>query len=253
MRKPQKRGVAGGVAPVLACVLLSCLAGCGADGIDTAQLERDWESYPSEHFVLYFPLNSPRLSRMAEFAATCEEISTHVCRVLQVTPDQPIRLFMFNSDAQCDSLLGREAGFVDNGKIVMRIGQHPGGYIARAICRLIDRKATRLPLLEAGMFQLYAQPEVNVHAETFGFERQNRFVPLGDLADTTIEKDPAVYSAEAASFCAFLLANYGPERFKSLWSSPEGLAESITKIYGAELGNFEQEWRKYYRRETGRT
>lgn len=228
-------------------------AGCGSDGIDTSRLEKNWESYPAGHFVYYYPPNSPRLGQMANFAETGGEISSHVCRVLQIEPDQPVDFFVFNSDAQSDSLIGRPAGFFEDGRIFMRIGQHPGGYIARAMCYFIDKKARSFDVLKDGMYQLYAQPSVNVHDATFGYERKSRYIPLGDLADITFAKDPAVYHAEAASLCAFLLANYGPDRFKMLWSSTLPFGESIEKIYAIDLDAFEEAWRQYYRRESRRT
>ncbi len=253
MPEPERRNSIRLVACLLVSAVMICGVGCGSDGVDTSFLKSNWESYQSEHFVFYFPPNSPRISRMAEFAETCEEISAHLCRVLQIVPDRTVECYVFNSDAQSDSLLGRPAGFFEEGNIILRIGQHPGGYVAQATCHFIDKHAPSFDVLKAGIFQLYAQPSVNVHAETFTYERQNRFIPLTDLADTTIARDPAVFSTESASFCAFLLANYGPDRFKMLWSSTLGLSESLNKIYNVELDSFEDEWQRYYRRESGRT
>jgi hypothetical protein len=238
---------------LIAGMVLCCLAGCETSGTQTSRLKQNWESYPSEHFVFYYPPNSPRLARMAEFAESCEEISGHLCGVLQIKADRTVDFFVFNSDPQCDSLLGRTAGFFEDDHIVIRIGQHPGGYVALAMCHFINRQPPVFDFLATGLFKLYAQPSVNVHAETFTFERQDRLIPLADLTDTAAVKDPAVYATEAASFCAFMLANYGPERFKMMWSSTLDLPESIAKIYGMDLDRFETEWRKYYRRETGRT
>ncbi len=241
------------VALVPVCSILLCAAGCGSGGIDTSRIKDNWEWYSSEHFVFYYPPNSPRLDRMDDFAETCEEICAHLCHVLQIEPDDPVDFFVFNTDVQSDSLIGRPVGFFEDDAIFMRIGQHPGGYVALAMCYFIDRNAESFAALKDGMYQLYSQPSVNVHSTTFGFERKNRFIPLGDLADTTFAKDPAVYYAEAASLCAFLLASYGPDRFKMLWSSTLGFGESIERIYGAKLDDFEKEWRQYYQRESGRT
>ena len=229
--------------------------GCGSERIDTSPMKATWVSYYSEHFVFYYPPDSPRGSRMAAFAADCEEIFTHVVGVLQVEPDEQIDFFVLTTDAQSDSLLGRPAGFFAPGlpAILLRIGQHPGGFVARAGCYFIDKKATSFEVLETGLYQLYARPSVNVHAATFGFERKNRFIPLVELANTTLANDAAVYAAEAASLCAFLLAKHGPEPFKMLWRSVLGFTESIERIYGVELGEFEKQWQEYYRRESGRT
>jgi hypothetical protein len=238
---------------LLGLVFLFSLAGCGGETIDTSQIKQHWSSQSSEHFVLYFPPDSPRLSRMDNFAKECEELYAHVLRVLQVTPDEPVELFLFTTDNQSDSLIGRPAGFFDNGRIFMKIGQHPGGYIALAGCRFIDKQAQSFDVLKSGMYQLYAQPSVNVHVETFGFERSNRLIPLAELDDPTVEKDPAVYQTEAASLCAFLLARFGPERFKMLWRSVLNFPDSLEKIYRLQLGRFETQWRNYYHREARRT
>ena len=237
---------------VLACVL-AAVAGCGSKRIDTAKLEASWASYQSEHFTFHYPYDSPRAERITVFAAECEEILAHVMRVLQVAPDQRIGFFIFTTDAQADSVLHRSPGFFADGRLFLRIGQYPGGIIALAGCSCIDPKAPSFPVLKAGMYQLYAQPAINVHAQTFGFERQNRFVSLAELADTTLTRDAAVYSAEAASLCAYLLAKHGPERFKMLWRSVLGFTDSLERIYRLEIGRLEGDWRAYYRREAGRT
>ncbi len=238
--------------PVYVGLLLFSI-GCGTDGMDTSYLKDNWETFTSENFVFYIPPDSPRLTRVAEFAETCEEICTHLCRVLQIELDRSIELFVFNTDVQSDSLIGRPTGFFEPPAIFIRIGQHPGGYVAQAVCHSIDEGAPSFDILKTGMYQLYAQPGVNVHSETFAYERQQRFIPLADLADTVLVKDPSVYHAEAASFCAYLLANFGPDRFKMLWSSTLAFPESMAKIYGTDLDRFEEEWRKYYRRESTRT
>ena len=229
--------------------------GCGSERIDTSPMKATWVSYYSEHFVFYYPPDSPRKSRMTSFAASCEEIFTHVFGVLQVEPDEQIDFFVLTTDVQSDSLLGRPAGFFAPAlpAIFLRVGQHPGGFVARAGCYFIDKKTSSFEVLETGMHQLYARPSVNVHAATFGFERKNRFIPLVELANTTLANDAAVYAAEAASLCAFLLAKHGPEPFKMLWRSVLGFTESIERIYGVELGDFEKQWQEYYRRESGRT
>jgi len=234
-------------------ILLVGISGCGGQDLDTAQLKSQWSSFATEHFVFYFPPDSPRASRIGNFADDCEELFAHVVRVLQIEPAESIELFLFTTDKESDSLIGRPAGFFADGRIFMRIGQHPGGFIALAGCHLIDKEAVSFEVLKTGMYQLYAQPSVNVHVEIFAFERSNRLIPLAELADPSVEQDLAVYRTESASLCAFLLARHGPERFKMLWRSVLGFSDSLEKIYRLELGRLEGQWRNYYRREARRT
>lgn len=248
-----RRHVRRAVGLLLALSVLTGAAGCGSDGIDTSQIKAIWASYPTEHFVFYYPVDSPRAPRIANFSKECEEILAHVTTVLQVEPDMTIDFFVFTTDAQCDSLVGREAGFFADGQVFMRIGQHPGGLVALAACYFLDKKAASFDVLKAGMYQLYSHPSVNVHAETFGFERTNRFIPLKELGEAMPEKDRAVYNTEAASLCAFLLTQHGPGRFKMLWRSVLGFTESLEKIYRTEIGRLEGQWRSYYRKESQRT
>jgi len=238
---------------LLVLAVLVAAAGCGTEKIDTSQIKAAWESHYSDHFVFYFPPGSPRAAKMASFADDCEEMFTHVMRVLQVEIDEPVDFFVINTDAQGDSLFGRPPGFFADGQIFMRIGQHPGGLVALAGCYFIDKGVNSFDVLETGMYQLYARPSVNVHAVTYGFERKSRFIPLEELADTTFPKDQAVYEAEAASLCAFLLAKHGPDRFKMLWRSVLDFTESIEKVYGTEHKKLEKQWQMYYRRESSRT
>jgi len=234
-------------------IMLVGISGCGGPDLDTTQLKSTWSSYATEHFVFYFPPDSPRATRIENFASECEELFSHVVRVLQIEPDESIDLFLFTTDAESDSLIGRPAGFFDEGRIFMRIGQHPGGFIALAGCRFIDKEAASFDVLRTGMYQLYAQPSVNVHVEAFAFERSNRLIPFTELDDPSVEKDLAVFRTESASLCAFLLARHGPERFKMLWRSVLGFTDSLEKIYRLELGKLEGQWRNYYRREARRT
>ncbi len=228
--------------------------GCGGESLKTDKLKQTWELYSSENLNFYYPPDSPKLGRMETFASSCEEVYEHVTRVLQLDIEERFEIFLFTTDQQCDSLLGQPAGFYENGVIVMRIGQHPGGYLAMAACDHIDESSDgTFDVLEAGMYQLYSAPAVNAHTQTLAFERTNRFIPLTDLADTSVVKDQQVFYLESASFCAFLLANFGPERFKMLWSSARNFTESLERIYGADILELEAAWQAYYRQEAGRT
>ncbi len=237
--------------PVVLGLLI--LSGCSGETLRTEQLKESWELYSSDNLTYYYPPDSPRLGRMESFATSCEEIFEHVTRVLAVDIEERIEIFIFTTDQQSDSLLGQPAGFYQDGTIVLRIGQHPGGYLAQAVSDHIDQTAGSFEILEAGLFQLYAEPAVNAHARTLAYERTNRFIPLTDLADTAVVKDQKVFNLESASFCAFLLANFGPERFKMLWSSVRGFVESVERIYGVDILEFEAAWQAYYRQEAGRT
>lgn len=248
-----RRRVRRTVLHALGVFMLIIVLGCGGNSLDTDRLKRTWLSHASDHFVFYVPPDSPRAARIADFAVECEQLLDHVIRVLQIEPDEPIDFFLFTTDAECDSLLGRPAGFFADGQIFIRIGQQPNGYIALAGCRFVDKEAESFDVLKSGIYQLYAQPSVNVHVETFAFELSNRLIPLAELDDPTLEKDPAVYQTEAASFCAFLLARHGPERFKMLWRSVLSFSDSLEKIYRLELSRLENQWRNYYRREARRT
>lgn len=236
---------------LLGCLLV--LSGCGSETIDTSVIKKNWQEYTTEHFRFYFPDDSPRARRMPFFSAECEEIFGHVIGVLGVQPEQAIDFFLFTTEAQGDSLIGRSCGFFAEGQIFLCIGQHPGGSIALAGCYLIDPQAASFDLLKTGMYELYSRVAVNIHAETFAFERKNRFIPLVELTDNTLLHDRVVYQTEAASFCAFLLTRYGADRFRALWRAERGLAESIEQVYQLKPEVFEKQWQEFYRRESTRT
>ncbi len=227
--------------------------GCGSDEVAKTDFKATWPSATTTHLICYYPEDSPRAIRMGMFVEECEEIYSHVLRVLAVESPEPLELFLLTTDEQSDSLFGRPAGFYADGRIVMKIGQHPGGYLALAACALIDDEAESFAILRDGLFQLYARPNVNVHAETYGYLRNNRFVPLAELADPQYPIDPAVRQAEAGSLTAYLLARYGAERFKMLWRSVLGFTESLEKIYRKELPQLEEDWIQYFQREAQRT
>ena len=91
------------------------------------------------------------------------------------------------------------------------------------------------------MFDLSGQ---DYHASTIGYKNSGKFIPLGQLAiDTATNSNEERYqSAEAASFCAFVIAHFGPQTLRELYISPTSFDSTALQFCFVPTETLEVRW-----------
>jgi hypothetical protein len=98
--------------------------------------------------------------------------------------------------------------------------------------------------LRHGMISLFDHSGQNYHAATLRYYDAGEYYDLYHLSiDTTIDSDTErLQSAEAASFCAFFIAWYGVDRFKSMYESQTPFDRFVTDSLGLTVDSLQQMW-----------
>ncbi|HUU44680.1 MAG TPA: hypothetical protein VM118_03015 [Acidobacteriota bacterium] len=231
--------------------------GCGGQKleVDPRTFARDWMPVETDHFVFYVPPDSPRASRsLMAFGSVCEDVYEQVVRYLEIEVPEPIHIYQFTTNQDCEETIGHPANFVEAYNIYTRIGAEIGGAVALAMCHAIDPEAKSFPLIKDGLRTVFDERQVNVHREASTLLTQSgRWFTLPELIAGHTGGDEKVYRYATASFVAFLIQRHGHERLKMLWRSVLELGPSLERIYGVPLDQLESEWMSHMAQEAKRT
>jgi len=98
--------------------------------------------------------------------------------------------------------------------------------------------------LKHGLIALLDFSGQNYHEFTKRFIKNDKFVPLGELAvDTAINSDVERYqSAEAASFVAYILADYGEDRLKMMYKSVLPFNRMVQDLFMMPVDTLQERW-----------
>lgn len=252
-RMPYSRFTQAVPAVFLAVGLIAC--GGKALEVQPKAFAANWEMTESEHFRYYLPLESPRSARALEaFMEACEEIHALGVRYLELEVEEPIAVYLFTTNQDCEQATGHSSGFVEQYNIYTSIGAEIGGVIALAMCRAIDPGAGSFTLIKEGLRTVFNERSANVHAEAQArITDEGRWYTLPELIGGKGSADPETYKFTRASFVAFLIQEHGSERFKMLWRSVLELGPSLERIYDRPLDRLDAEWMGHLAREAKRT
>jgi hypothetical protein len=241
----------------LAVFLAAGLLACGGKELEVQPkvFATDWEMTESEHFRFYLPPDSPRsLRAQAAFAEACEEIHALVTRYLGIEVEEPIAVYLFTTNQDCEKATGHSSGFVEEYNIYTSIGAEIGGVIALAMCHGIDPEAGSFVLIKEGLRTVFNERSANVHAEAQArITDEGRWYTLPEMIGGKGSADPETYKFARASFVAFLIQQYGSERFRMLWRSVLELGPSLERIYDRSLDQLDAQWMGHLAQEAKRT
>lgn len=224
MIKSALRLAARGTLQLIFLVSLMALSGCSdsqnaKERANTGQYA-GWKYYERKNIRILYPPGHPQFSLFDQIADGYVTGIKGIAKVLQMPVPTDTLTVIFYPDLQTGmDMTGEEFQFVRGDTIHFWL---PGFYgVTLAQWMLPKWQAGPVPLefLRHGLITLFDHSGQDYHAATLRFIRENRFLPLATLAvDKGINSDRERYnSSEAASFCAFVLAWYGPEVMKGMY------------------------------------
>ena len=230
---------------------------CGGPSleINPKDFSGDWEHIETEHFKIFVPSDSPRPTRvLVSFGGVCEEIFGQVVYHLEIEVKDPIHIYQFTTNQDCEETIGHPASFVEASNIYTRIGAEIGGALAEAMCNAIDPDAASFPLIRDGLRAVFDERHRNVHrqAQTL-LQEAGRWYRLPELMAGEAGGDNEAYRFATASFVAYLIQVHGSDQFKMLWRSVLELGPSLERIYGLSLEQLEIDWMEHMEREARET
>jgi len=160
-----------------------------------------------------------------------------------------ITVFYYTGPGQGMELTKQGRPFADSEAVYYWPAYAPGPSLTKFLLQRWSKvEPTANKFVWHGLLAFFDFAKENYHRTTLDYTKDTLFIPLEKLAvDTTINSDVERYqSAEAASFVAFVIAQYSPEVLKQVYESTEPLAALSPTLFGKPIDSLAQEWRAYF-------
>ncbi len=205
------------------------------------------ESY--KNVRVYYSPGHPQAATMLETAKKNEMAWRSISQTLEMPPPtDTFRLVYYTGVGQGEQLTGHFYAYADS----LGVGRFwlpcaPGIPVAQALIRRWSPTFPVHKFLWHGLVSLFDFRGRNYHEATIDFTRDSLFIPLAKLAvDTSVDSDVERHqSAEAASFCAYIIGVYGVARLKLLYDSRLPFDLALQKITGKSVDEVQKEWLEY--------
>lgn len=205
----------------------------------------DWQWYQWENVKIFHP---PDHLHMDQFKSMCENYVNSIEQVSEMLamdpPDDTLILFYYTGFGQGREMTGAPYSHYKDGVIHFWLPSFPGPTMMDwLIPKWVDQEPA-YPFLFHGLRSLFDYSGQNYHQATFNNLRDTLYVPLAALpTDTTIDSNQErVQSAEAASFIAYVLAQYGALRLKTMYTYQQPFDVMVRDVFRVPVDTLEQEW-----------
>ena len=211
----------------------------------------DWKTFNLGRIQLFHPPRHQHESNFADIASGYDRAVTKISQTLGIDslPDT-IRIFYFTGPNQGLEMTAQGRPYADSEAVYYWPAYTRGVSLTQYLLKRWSRVEPTNTFLKHGLIALFDHAGENYHQSTVEYANDTLFIPLAKLAvDTMINSDVERYqSAEAASFCAFLIARYGAPNLKALYESPEPFLEFAPRLLQTSVDALESNWLEFARR-----
>lgn len=211
---------------------------------------QSWQTYTHGRIRLFYAPKHQHESSFEEIATGYDRAVTQVSRLLLIDslPDT-ITVFYFTGPNQGLELTNHSRPFADSEAVYYWPAFSKGVSLTQYLLKKWSHVEPTNKFLYHGLVALFDHAGENYHQTTVEYADDTLFIPLAKLAvDAGINSDIERYqSAEAASFCAFLIARYGPSNLKSLYESPEPFVDFAPRLLQKPIDSLQSDWLAFAR------
>ena len=160
---------------------------------------------------------------------------------------KPIDFYCFKDQATLKMYTGRDQMFYLGDKFYYGYGPPYGESIAEYVLSQLSEGGTSLAFLHEGVTMLLDYSSRNYHHAT------NNFLTDGTLDPVRVLADDQSYSAligakkrvEAASLCAYIMYDYGNDKFMMLYHSKDKFEDAVKKSLGVDIDKLQKDWEAF--------
>ncbi|UCC43125.1 MAG: hypothetical protein JSU65_08210 [Candidatus Zixiibacteriota bacterium] len=210
----------------------------------------DWLTYRYENFVILYPPKHPNESGLESIGTNYINCIDRVVTDLRMSPLTDCILFVYYTGyGSGREMTGRQYPFATDTAIHFWLPSFPGPVLMQYLLPLWVPGEPHYRFLKHGLISLYDFSGQAYHEFTVGYINKDRFIKLADLAaDTTVNSNTERHqSAEAASFCAFVMGQFGADTLKALYQSSEPFDQAVPALFGMSVEALENYWLRYVR------
>jgi len=206
----------------------------------------EWQSYECEHFIFYYNGDHLTTEDLMVIAQNQEDLFSTICDLLEIEYTGKITYYLYGDRTDFEGIpgaycIGKEIRFlcifcVD----FCKQGLYDAHEMTHALANEIGFQYGLLAEGLAVYVEDYYIGEMNLHGIVNILYTEDRLTSLEDLIDE-FWCDILFNYDISGSFTAFLIEEYGIEKYKEVYSMPLD-SLSFEAVYGKSLAVLEAEW-----------
>jgi len=216
-----------------------------------AQAEyRDWKIYSHDRVNILYPEGHPQEQY---FESICEgylRSANSIAQRLGMPPfEDTLNVVFYSGFGQGRELSGKHWPFVKDGIIHYWRPSYVGITLADFMVQRWSPIWPSRDIFHHGLRTLLDFSGRNYHERTIRLRDSSMLVPLAELAISPefVSDSERVYSAEAASLVAYVMAAYGVQKFKNLYEAPGPFDSIVSEYLGVGVDSLESGWLEFVR------
>lgn len=250
-----RRGITALALISMLCIVVA--SGCseapkGPLGLLQTQSEyKDWKIYSHDRVNILYPEGHPQEPYFESICEGYQRSANRIAASLGMPPfEDTLYVVFYSGFGQGRELSGHHWPFVENGVIHFWRPSFVGTTLADFMAQRWSPTWPSRDIFHHGLRTLLDFSGQNYHQRTAVLIDSSMFVPLADLALSPrfVSDSERVYSAEAASFVAYLLAAHGAEKFKNLYEAPGPFDAIVFDNLGTSVDSLEGHWLDFVRK-----
>jgi hypothetical protein len=230
------------------------LAGCGnkeeARKAAEAAKYKGWQYFTYGDVKIFHPPNHPLQPQFESLAQSYMRDMDEISRILGMeTPKDTLIVYYYTGYGQGREMTGHEYPYYQDGIIYFWQPSFLGPTLVDRMLPYWVKGEPKYTFLKHGLRALFDYSGQNYHRTTLSYLSDTLFIPLGKLvSDTAINSNTERYqTAEAASFVAYILANYGASRLKTMYQSSLPFGEMTDQLFHMSIDSLQAAWLSFVR------
>jgi len=239
-------------------VLLGC-SGTDKQGRPESNLKgtpyEGWQYFSQGKVSIMFPPGHPNESDFPNMCRNYQGAMNKIITELAMPPyTDTLLIIYYTGYGQGREKTGREYPFGNDTAVHLWLPSFPGPPLMQHLLTRWSGKSPRYRFVREGLIAMYDFSGQRYHESTIGYYNKGDFIPLAKLAtDTAVNSNKERYqTAEAASFCAFVLGNWGAVRLKQLYEANLPFELEVKKDFGMPVDSLQSLWLLYIRQNVPR-
>ncbi len=209
---------------------------------------QNWLNYTYENVVIRYPEDLAFKDQLYPIITGFIKYRKQVCDLFQINyPTDTVTIYYHNGFKQLEELTGSMYPTVDSNNIYYSMPYNLGAPMMDYLLTLWHPEGTRHKFLKEGIMTMFDFSGQDYHGMTLNYRDDDKLVSLTYLSeDTTINVYAEKYfSAEAASFIAFVIDTYGMVGLEKLYVSKQPFDKAVFGLFKIKSPQLQERWLKF--------
>jgi hypothetical protein len=160
---------------------------------------------------------------------------------------EPIEFYCYGSPDNLKLNTGRETSFVLGNKFYYGFGPIFGQEIAEYVISKLPAGPSKYAFIRDGLPLFLDHSLRNYHHATNNFIQEKTLMGVSFLIDdAAFEKEQSLQkSVEAASLCAYIMYEYGYEKFMQLYAAKTDFPTALKQVLGIDVKKLSTDWEAF--------